>query len=95
MTRFFVVLCCILLSWKAHAQSAMTDTLACVYTPRPRHWGYEAEMQVGQILKLDKFQKAYIKGKSDYSWAFKFNHVSLPSDSDAYAYGYHYPTFSL
>ena len=95
MTRFVVVLCCMLLSWKAHAQSAMTDTLACVYTPRPRHWGYEAEMQVGQILKLDKFQKAYIKGKSDYSWAFKFNHVSLPSDSDAYAYGYHYPTFSI
>ena len=60
-----------------------------------KHWGYEAEIQAGRVLSLDKYQKAYMIGKSDYSAAFKFTHVSLPSDSDAFAHDYHYPTFSI
>lgn len=59
------------------------------------HWGYETELQAGRVLILDKYQKAYMIHTEDYSAGFKFNHVSLPSDSDAYAHDYHYPTFSI
>lgn len=95
MTRFFVVTCCMLLSLLSSAQPFSSDSIKVGHTARPRHWGYEAEVQAGQALKLDKYQKAYMGGTSDYSLAFKFNHVSLPTDSDAYAYDYHYPTFSI
>ena len=65
------------------------DTAAC------SHWGYEAEVQAGRVLVLDRFQKSYMRHMSDYSAALKINHVSLPSDSDAYAHDYGYPTFSV
>ncbi|MBQ6749663.1 MAG: acyloxyacyl hydrolase [Bacteroidaceae bacterium] len=92
--RFFILICILLASLAVYGQAAMTDTVVDG-THRVRHWGYEAEVQGGQVLMLDKYQKAYMRGKSDYSAAFKFNHVSLPSDSDAFAYDYHYPTFSI
>ena len=79
----------------AHAQPTVTDTINAAPTVHSRHWGYEAELQAGQVLLLDEYQRACTIGKSDYSFAFKFNHVSLPSDSDAYAHDYHYPTFSI
>lgn len=60
-----------------------------------KHWGYEAELQAGRVLILDKYQKAYMIHTEDYSAGIKFNHVSLPSDSDAYAHDYNYPTFSI
>ena len=88
--RFVIMIGMLLSSLTAYCQPVMTDTL-----DDARHWGYEAELQAGQVLMLDKYQKAYMLGKSDYSTAFKFNHVSLPSDSDAFAYDYHYPTFSI
>ncbi|MBR0045996.1 MAG: acyloxyacyl hydrolase [Bacteroidaceae bacterium] len=71
------------------------DTVNIADVSQPKHWGYETEFQAGQVLVLDNYQKAYMLRKSDYSAAFKFNHVSLPSDSDAYAHDYHYPTFSI
>ncbi len=95
MARFLVVIYCMLSSLVAYTQSLRTDTMENDRITRPKHWGYEAELQAGQVLKLDKYQKAYMIGKSDYSLALKFNHVSLPSDSDAYACDYHYPTFSI
>ena len=95
MARFFVVIYCMLSGLVAYTQSLRTDTVKNDHIARLKHWGYEAELQVGQVLKLDKYQKAYMIGKSDYSLAFKFHHVSLPSDSDAFAYDYHYPTFSI
>ena len=60
-----------------------------------KHWGYEAEYQYGTVMVLDKFQRSYMKDKATWALALKANHVSLPSDSDAYAYSYGYPTFSV
>ena len=60
-----------------------------------KHWGYELEFQAGNVLKLDKYQKAYMRETEDYSMSFKFNHISIPSDSDSYAHDYNYPTFSI
>ena len=60
-----------------------------------RHWGYEAEYQLGNVMVLDKFQRSYMKDRATWALALKANHVSLPSDSDAYAYSYGYPTFSV
>ena len=90
-----MVIYCMLSGLVAYTQSLRTDTVKNDHIAHLKHWGYEAELQVGQVLKLDKYQKAYMIGKSDYSLAFKFHHVSLPSDSDAFAYDYHYPTFSI
>lgn len=90
--RFVIIIWSLLSSLTAYCQSEMTDTVA---HERPRHWGYETEFQAGQVLILDKYQKSYMISKSDYSAAFKFNHMSLPSDSDAFAHDYHYPTFSI
>ena len=61
----------------------------------PKRWGYEVDFQVGRVLVLDKYQKSYMRNKSDYSIGFKLNHATLPNDSDSYAHDYHYPTISL
>ncbi|MBO4429828.1 MAG: acyloxyacyl hydrolase [Bacteroidaceae bacterium] len=92
--RFVIIIWCLLSSLTAYCQSVVTDTLVDDKA-QTKHWGYETEFQAGRVLILDKYQKAYMISKSDYSAAFKFNHVSLPSDSDAFAYDYHYPTFSI
>lgn len=92
--KFVTMIGVLFSSLTAYCQSVMTDTLVDAPS-QSKHWGYEAELQAGQVLTLDKYQKAYMIGKSDYSAAFKFSHVSLPSDSDAFAYDYHYPTFSI
>ena len=92
--KFVIMIGVLFSSLTAYCQSVMTDTLVDAPS-QSKHWGYEAELQAGQVLTLDKYQKAYMIGKSDYSAAFKFSHVSLPSDSDAFAYDYHYPTFSI
>ena len=94
LMRLLSIIWVLLSSLTAFCQSEKMDTLVDK-TSLSRHWGYEAEVQAGQVLLLDKYQKAYMIGKSDYSAAFKFNHVSLPSDSDAFAHDYHYPTFSI
>lgn len=92
--RLLSILFLLLTSLLAQGQPMPTDTTDADAT-HPRHWGHEVEFQAGQVLILDKYQKAYMLGKSDYSAAFKFNHMALPSDSDAYAHDYHYPTFSI
>ena len=61
----------------------------------PKRWGYEVDFQAGRVLVLDKYQKSYMRNKSDYSIGFKLNHATLPNDSDSYAHDYHYPTISL
>ena len=61
----------------------------------PKRWGYEVDFQPGRVLVLDKYQKSYMRNKSDYSIGFKLNHATLPNDSDSYAHDYHYPTISL
>ena len=92
--RFVIIIWFLLSSLTAYCQPVVTDTLVDEKS-QTRHWGYETEFQAGQVLILDKYQKAYMISKSDYSAAFKFNHMSLPSDSDAFAHDYHYPTFSI
>jgi len=92
---FFLLLFGILSSPEASSQPLSADTADVHLVSSFRHWGYEADLQVGQVLVLDKYQKSYMRKKSSYSSALKFNHVSLPSDSDAYAHDYHYPTFSI
>ena len=94
-TKCILLLSCILFlfSIKISGQSIEADTL--VTNNKIKHWGYEGEFQVGRILILDKYQKAYMKNREDYSMSLKFNHVSLPSDNDAYAAAYNYPTFSI
>lgn len=92
--RHLIILFSFLYGIAMHGQLAQTATTEDSVA-KQSHWGYEIELQAGQVLKLDKYQRAYMIGKSDYSAAFKFNHVSLPSDSDAYAHAYHYPTFSI
>ncbi len=77
-----------------YTNANVPDTLS-IDTSKINHWGYEVEFQAGKVLKLDKYQKAYMHGTNDYSLSFKFNHVSLPSDSDSYAYDYNYPVFSI
>lgn len=93
--RLLIATILILSCLTAHSQTTPTDTITPPPSPSTPHWGYEAEIQAGQVLILDQYQKAYMKHRSDYSAAFKFNHVSLPSDSDAYAHDYNYPTFSI
>ena len=84
------ILACLPTYGQASATEATTDS-----TSQTKHWGYELEVQAGQSLKLDKYQKASIRHKESYSVAWKFNHMSLPSDSDAFAHDYNYPTFSI
>ena len=92
---FFLLLFGILSSPEASSQPLSADTADIHSVSSFRHWGYEADLQVGQVLVLDKYQKSYMRKKSSYSSTLKFNHVSLPSDSDSYAHDYHYPTFSI
>ena len=95
VVKAMIVVCCMQSSLWAHAQFSMTDTAIMERPNRLPHWGYEAEFQAGRVLVLDKYQKSYMKDKAVYAASFKFTHVSLPSDNDAYAHDFHYPTFSI
>ena len=91
-THFYILLLIVVSDINAQSTS---NNITIHDSLNKKHWGYETDFQIGRVLKLDKYQKAYMKESQDYSLTFKLNHISLPSDSDSYAYDYHYPTFSI
>lgn len=56
-----------------------------------RRMGLSLEFVPGRVINMDKYQTKYMKTHDNYSMALKFNFVSLPSDSNAYAAKFGYP----
>ena len=58
------------------------------------HWGGSAGVSPGYALSADKYQKKWLKGKRNLSMEATLDYRALPSDSDAFASDYGYPTLS-
>ena len=58
-------------------------------------YGFTFNVAPSRLISMDKYQRKYQLHKSSTSFELQLNRVSLPSDSDAYAVDYGYPTFSV
>ncbi|MBO4827331.1 MAG: acyloxyacyl hydrolase [Prevotella sp.] len=68
------------------------DTL----TVRPgSHWGAAFRMMPGRVIPLDSYSSQWIHGKRTFTLGAELNYNTLPSDSDAYAAAFGYPTLSV
>ena len=59
-----------------------------------RHWGASASVMPGRAFSVDEWQKKWQKGTSNWAADLKITRATLPSDSDAFACDYGYPTLS-
>lgn len=78
----------------ALSASATTLTSAGDSATAPRY-GFVLSATPSQLISMDKYQRKYQRHKSSVSLEFQLNRATLPSDSDAFAADYGYPTFSL
>ncbi len=59
-----------------------------------RHWGGALSVLPGRAIVMDSYQRSWQKGKSNVALALEASYTPLPSDSDAFAADYGYPTLS-
>ena len=73
------------------SRSAITETTD---TDSTRHWGAALSVMPGRALAIDEWQRKWQKGTRNWAADLKLTRASLPTDSDAYASDYGYPTLS-
>ena len=59
-----------------------------------RHWGTSLTVMPGRAIAVDEWQKKWQKGTRNWAADLKLTRATLPTDSDAYASDYGYPTLS-
>ena len=59
-----------------------------------RHWGAALTVMPGRAIAVDEWQKKWQKGTRNWAADLKLTRATLPTDSDAYAIDYGYPTLS-
>ncbi|MDD7530472.1 MAG: acyloxyacyl hydrolase [Prevotellaceae bacterium] len=60
-----------------------------------RRVGFSVSFNPGNEVKMDKYQRKWMKGTRNYSVGAECHFMSLPQDSDAYAADFGYPTLSV
>lgn len=60
-----------------------------------KHVGIEVEANPGIVISMDEYQKKYMRSNKSYTAGVKINYMRLPSDSDAFAADFGYPTVSM
>ena len=60
-----------------------------------RHWGGTAAVMPGRAIVMDQFQRMWQKGRNNLAAALEVGYTPLPTDSDAFACDYGYPTVSV
>ena len=60
------------------------------------HWGASIYANPGNVLNMHHFEGKYeVSEKKNRAYGVELNYSPLPSDSDAYASDYNYPTFGV
>lgn len=75
---------------------ALLPSVPCVAgdSLRWRHLGGAVSVLPGRAIVMDSYQRSWQKGKGNVSLALEASYTPLPSDSDAFAADYDYPTLS-
>ena len=61
-----------------------------------RHWGGGLMINPGHLMGTSRYAEKYdVPNKGNFAVAAELSYSALPSDSDAYASDYNYPTFSF
>lgn len=60
-----------------------------------RHFGAEISFSPGTLVTIDKYQRKFMQTSASGSFAIAMTYSALPSDSDAFAADYGYPSFSF
>ena len=60
-----------------------------------QHWGGALSVLPGRIVVMDSYQRMWQKGKDNVAAALEATYAPLPSDSDAFAADYGFPTLSV
>ena len=71
-----------------------SSMLAAQETDSLRRWGATVSVSPGHVLVVDEYQRKWQKGTSNFSVDLSVQHISLPSDSDAFAADFGFPTIS-
>ena len=84
----------------------MRKTLLCIFLflstvlyaceeDSTRHVGYTVYVFPQWQIAMDEYEQKWLHGKNASAFGAELNYTALPSDSDAFAMDYHYPTLSL
>lgn len=60
-----------------------------------RHWGAELQFLPGRAIVMDHYQRSWQRRKTNFALGAELHYSPLPTDSDAFAYDYYYPTLSV
>ncbi len=82
--------------WLALACLAVLPSVGCRAgdSLRWRHWGGAVSVLPGRAVVIDSYQGQWQKGRNNVAAAVEASFTPLPSDSDAFAADYNYPTLS-
>ena len=82
---------------KSYASPTESDNMEKDSTQCPigGRWGGMVRFTPGRQMSMDKYTRQWIQGKQVYTLAAELTHTAIPSDSDAFAADYGYPTLSL
>lgn len=59
------------------------------------HWGLSVGAMPGKVLAIDEYTEKWLQKDGCFSISANLTHVALPTDSDAYASDFGYPSLSL
>lgn len=73
----------------------ISTTVQATETDSLHHYNYSLHVMPGKILALDKYAAKWIRETNNLSIAAEIGRVALPTDSDAYASDFGYPSLTL
>lgn len=74
---------------------AMGQIKTRVIHPDSAHLGLAVEVMPGRVLKMDTYERMWLRGNSNIGIGLMLNYRTRPEDADSFAMDYNYPTFSL
>ena len=73
----------------------LSTTVQAGETDSLHHYNYSLHVMPGKILALDKYAAKWIRETNNLSIAAEIGRVALPTDSDAYAADFGYPSLTF
>lgn len=88
---------CVLAGWGHALPEEMADEVgdSLDYHSSREKWGGTVRFTPGKQLIMDDYSRQWIHGRKVYTVAAELSHTAFPSDSDAFAADFGYPTFSF
>lgn len=95
LLTFFVAALFATAQTSADTAETISDTLATADDePAPSRWGFSLNANPSWQMAMDKRVKQWLRKKQTFTIAAELHHMALPTDNDAFASDFGYPTIT-